>query len=189
VVFNRGGRQAIELDPASGAEHVLFEAGRGPVPECVVMQAPEWRRAEGRLAVTFRGRRRDLRLLGPGDASVRVGSGRGCQVNWAPDGSFVYYVDAGGRGGNAIFRAGPDGGGARAWLDLPEPYSHEYFPRLARNGRWMVLGASAEGHEHDRADYEIFLWRVDTPPETAVRLTFHTGNDNWPDLFLRADRP
>jgi len=53
----------------------------------------------------------------------------------------------------------------------------------------MVLGASAEGHEHDRADYEIFLWRVDTPPETAVRLTFHTGNDNWPDLFLRADRP
>ncbi len=187
IIFDRGGRQVIELDPETGEERVWYESGRSPIPEGVILQTPEGRRAEGRLAVTFRGRQRDTRLLGPGEASVRVGSGRGCQVNWAPDGSFVYYVDHGGRGGNTIFRAAPDGGDARAWLDLPEPYSHEYFPRLSRNGRWLVLGASAEGHEHDRADYEIFLWRVGEPQESAIRVTFHTGNDCWPDLYLQSE--
>ncbi len=34
------------------------------------------------------------------------------------------------------------------------------------------------------ADYEIFLWQVGTPAETASRLTYHTGNDNWPDVYL-----
>ena len=39
--------------------------------------------------------------------------------------------------------------------------------------------------EHgDRADYEIFLWEVGTDPAGATRLTFHTGNDQWPDVFV-----
>jgi hypothetical protein len=43
-------------------------------------------------------------------------------------------------------------------MDLPGAYSHEYFPKLSNDGRWLVWGAAAEGHEHDRADYEIFVW-------------------------------
>ena len=68
-------------------------------------------------------------------------------------------------------------------LDAPEPWSHEYFPRFAGEGRWLVYGASTGGHEQDSADYEIFLWdtaRTDAPP---ARLTFHTGNDCWPDIW------
>jgi hypothetical protein len=55
---------------------------------------------------------------------------------------------------------------------------------LSSDGRYLVLGASAGGHEHDVADYEIFLWSVESPIDTAVRLTFHSGNDNWPDVFV-----
>jgi hypothetical protein len=79
----------------------------------------------------------------------------------------------------------PDGTDRHVFMDLPGPYSHEYFPRFSNDGRWLVWGAAAEGHEHDRADYEIFVWEIGTPWERAVRLTHHTGNDQWPDLWVR----
>ena len=52
----------------------------------------------------------------------------------------------------------------------------------------LVFGASrSEGeHEHDQADYEIFLWQIGSDPTQATRLTFHTGNDNWPDVYINA---
>ena len=68
-------------------------------------------------------------------------------------------------------------------FDAEEPWSHEYFPRFAEGGRWLVYGASQGGHEQDSEDYEIFLWdsaNTNTPP---ARLTFHTGNDCWPDVW------
>lgn len=48
----------------------------------------------------------------------------------------------------------------------------------------MVWGATQRGHDHDIADYEIYLWQVGTPADSAVRLTFHSGNDRWPDIHL-----
>ena len=72
--------------------------------------------------------------------------------------------------------------------DLPGAYSHEYFPKISNDGRWLVWGAAAEGHEHDRADYEIFVWEIGTPWERAVRLTHYPGNDQWPDLWVRPHR-
>jgi hypothetical protein len=79
----------------------------------------------------------------------------------------------------------PDGSGRRVLIDLPGARSHEYFPKLSGDGRWLVWGASDGGHEHDRADYEIYVWEVGTAPEAAVRLTHHPGNDQWPDLYVR----
>ena len=69
-------------------------------------------------------------------------------------------------------------------MDLPGEYSHEYFPRLSRDGRYLVWAASREGHEHDIADYEIFLWRMGDPPKDALRLTHSPANDRWPDIYL-----
>ena len=63
-------------------------------------------------------------------------------------------------------------------------YSHEYFPRVSNDGRWLVWGAAASGHEHDRADYEIFVWQIGRPVSEAVRLTHHPGNDQWPDIHV-----
>ena len=114
--------------------------------------------------------------------SVRA-TGGGCQLTWAPDDRFVYWIDDGGAMQNQVYRRPATGGSAEPWLDLPVPYSHEYFPKLNQDGHYLVLGASAGGHEHDVADYEIFVWRVGTPAAQAVRLTFHSGNDNWPDIF------
>ena len=49
------------------------------------------------------------------------------------------------------------------------------------------VGASAKGHEHDIADYEIFLWQVGTPWESAMRLSRNPANDRWP-IFLSRSR-
>jgi hypothetical protein len=84
--------------------------------------------------------------------------------------------------------AAPDGTDRRVLMDLPGARSHEYFPKLSNDGGWLVWAASAEGHEHDRADYEIFLWRVGTPWGQAIQLTQHPGNDQWPDLWMRPGR-
>ena len=70
------------------------------------------------------------------------------------------------------------------WLDMPGEYSHEYFPKLSNSEDYLVFGSSTGDHEHDSADYEIFIWQVGTPVQSASRLTFHTGNDNWPDIFI-----
>ena len=48
----------------------------------------------------------------------------------------------------------------------------------------MVWGITQRGHDHDIADCEIYLWEVGTPKESAVRLTHHSANDRWPDIFI-----
>ena len=40
----------------------------------------------------------------------------------------------------------------------------------------------------DIADYEIYLWEVGSPFEKAVRLTYHSGNDRWPDIFVPGEQ-
>jgi len=69
-------------------------------------------------------------------------------------------------------------------MDMPGRRSHEYFPQLSRDGKWLVWGITQRGHDHDTADYEIYLWEVGTPTEKAVRLTYNSGNDRWPDIFI-----
>ncbi len=69
-------------------------------------------------------------------------------------------------------------------LDLPGKRSHELFPRLSSDGKWMVFGAAKAGGLHDVEDFEIYLWEVGTTPKAAVRLTFDAANDRWPDLFV-----
>ena len=69
-------------------------------------------------------------------------------------------------------------------MDLPGRRSHEYFPRVSSDGKWLVWGATAKGHDHDIYDYELYLWQIGTPVKTAARLTYHTANDRWPDIWL-----
>lgn len=85
---------------------------------------------------------------------------------------------------NAIFKIDSRTLKAQKWFDSPGPFSHEYFPKVANGGDVLVYGASSGGHEHDTADYEIFLWLIGQPAAQAIRITHHTGNDCWPDVFL-----
>jgi hypothetical protein len=111
-------------------------------------------------------------------------SSRGaCHAVWAPDGRTLLWISSQGQGGTRVMYGRQDID-ETVLIDLPGDYSHEYFPRLTPDGQWLVWGASAEGHEHDRADYEMFAWKLGTPPEEALRLTYSPGNDQWPDLYL-----
>jgi len=181
VFFQRRGVEFVEHDLSSGEERVRFRSGTGGLPEGVQLYEPSLSADLEQLAVTWRGSRRMTAIVDAA-GSVRA-TGGGCQLTWAPDDRFVYWIDDGGAMQNQVYRRPATGQSAEPWLDLPVPYSHEYFPRLSRDGRYLVLGASAGGHEHDVADYEIFVWPVGSPASQAVRLTFHSGNDNWPDIF------
>ena len=182
VFFQRRGSEFIKLDLANGEEQVLFRAGAGNIPAGVELQTPSLSPISGRLASTWRGTRRMTAIVNV-DGSVQP-VGEGCQLAWAPQDAFIYWVDHGGLMQNRLYRQLPGTGSPVPWLDLPPPYSHEYFPKLSKDGRYLVLGASAGGHEHDVADYEIFLWPTGMSADRVVRLTFHSGNDNWPDIFL-----
>jgi hypothetical protein len=116
-----------------------------------------------------------------------VSTGRqACQITWVPGRKEVVWIESGGRGDKQVMHAAVGSGDVRArvLIDLPGAYSHEYFPRVTPDGRWLIWGAAAEGHEHDRADYEIFAWRIGTPWDTALRLTYSAANDQWPDLYI-----
>jgi hypothetical protein len=72
-------------------------------------------------------------------------------------------------------------------MDLPGRRSHEYFPVISTDGKWMIWCATDRGHDHDKYDYEVHIWEVGTPNENAVRLTFHSGNDRWPDIYIEKE--
>ncbi|MBN1522139.1 MAG: flippase-like domain-containing protein [Candidatus Aureabacteria bacterium] len=166
-----------EFDLEKEKMTVLFEAGRFPLPEGVFLETPHFNSVFEELAVTLRGERYDMALV-PLEGEL-FSLGRGCQIAWSPDSFFLYFVES-----EDVHQYILAEKKKQLFLDLPEPFTHQYFPKLDAEGRYMVLGASSSGHEHDTADYEIFLWKVGTPAEESARVTFHTGNDNWPDIFL-----
>ena len=184
IIFARG-PQIIHLDLATRRESIFLDGTavdwmRGD------LTTPELSPDGRQLAVTVRSRLYDgvaMVDLASGRAS-QFTAGQACQLTWGPEQDPV-WVDTGGRGGTRIMTLPAGGGEPTIFMDLPGRHSHEYFPKLSSDGRWLVWGATDQGHEHDRAPYEIFLWEVGTPWETAVRLTYHTGNDQWPDIYVR----
>ena len=96
------------------------------------------------------------------------------------------WIDSGGHGGTHVKTAtfGPGTVATTTLIDLHGRYSHEYFPRITADGVWLMWGTAAEGHEHDRADCELFAWKIGEPMEAVVRLTHSPANDQGPDLFV-----
>ena len=179
VVFHRGGREVVQADVESGRETILLGAQEGRL-----WTGPSLDPAGGRVAVTVRGSRRSTSLFAvPDGAETRVAGG--CQLAFVPGGAWLVLVESGGRMKNRICRTDRDGGHLETLLDMPGEWSHEYFPRVSNDGTLLAFGASQGGHEHDTADYEIFLWRIGAPPDRAARVTFHTGNDQWPDVWVK----
>jgi len=180
VSFRRNHSNVFVVDVNSGEEKKVYQSTHLELPEHAGLQTPMLN-SNGELAVTVRG---PLRMTAVYKKDNPIHIGQGCQVTWSPDGSFVYYIDHGGKGQNLFKRYDFKEGKNKVWVDMPGDYSHEYFPKLSSNGQWMVFAASTGGHEHDTADYELFLWRVDSDPATAIRLSYHSGNDSWPDIYL-----
>ncbi|MGH7319878.1 MAG: TolB family protein [Candidatus Rokuibacteriota bacterium] len=183
VIFHRGA-QVFRYDLATSRETRIFD-GEREVPGLAKSGDFELGPDNRRLAFAFRQpwsgaavfdlERRTLTPL------TRV---QACQTTWAPDGQSLVWMESEGHGGTRVMAGRPDGSERRVLMDLPGPMSHEYFPKLSNDGRWLVWGSAAAGHEHDRADYEIFVWQLGTPVDQAVRLTHHPENDQWPDIYV-----
>jgi Tol biopolymer transport system component len=179
VVFHRGGREVIRADAKTGAETVLLGLRTG-----MIWTGPSIDPAGGgRVAVTVRGIQRSTSIFSvPDGAETRVAGG--CQLAFVPSGSWLVLVEQGGRMKNRICRVDRNGNNVETLMDMPGSWSHEYFPRVSNDGALLVFGASQGGHEHDTADYEIFLWHIGDAPDRVARVSFHTGNDQWPDVWV-----
>ena len=178
-----------------GEETLLVDSAKVPELDGALMQQPEMSHDGNLLAITLRGSKRETGLWNL-KKSKWIRTGDGCQINWTPDGKEVYWVHPTGNGGSRVLQMPVKSSGkpaksdadldALTMIDIPGRRSHEYFPQLSRDGKWLVWAATQRGHDHDTADYDIYLWEVGTPAEDAVRLTFHSGNDRWPDIFIPA---
>lgn len=167
----------------TGREEMVLDGDREPVLS--QMTTPEFLpRDPNYLALTLRGKMDGVFVWDRGKGTfLKIGSG--CQIIWVPSGQEVVWVDNGGNGGNQLLKSSLINPRQNLFMDLPGRYSHEYFPRLSSDGKWLVWAATAEGHEPDIVDYEIFLWKAETPFSRAVRLTYNPANDSWPDIYVQ----
>jgi Tol biopolymer transport system component len=176
---------------STGAESEIVDSTKVPELDGALLQQPQLSKDGKYIGITLRGSKRETGIWDIG-AKTWTRTGDGCQVNWAPAGS-IYWVHPTGNGGSRVVRAAMQAGKPSAsvddidgmvMIDLPGRRSHEYFPQLSADGKFLVWAATQRGHDHDIYDYEIYLWDVSTPPEQAARLTFHSANDRWPDIHV-----
>lgn len=189
ILYVRGTR--IFRKRLNGEERQVMDSEGVPELDGALLQQPELSRDGRYLAITLRGTKRETGIWDI-EKQKWTQTGLGCQINWTPDQTGIYWVHPTGNGGSRILQMPITAGAPPAepdvddlqLMDLPGRRSHEYFPELSSDGKWMVWGATQRGHDHDTADYEIYLWRVGTSFDQAVRLTHNSGNDRWPDLFV-----
>jgi hypothetical protein len=173
------------LDLATGREQPFHDGSSEPTDGTIGEASFQ---QDGLLALNWRrrGRQRVGVLDGDRTTFIALSTPHACQIAWHPDGKgFLWVQGHSGNGGNRIMSMRLEDGAEEVLIDLPGQYSHEYFPRLSTDGEWLVWAAAAEGHEHDRADYELFGWKLGTAWESAIRLTYAGANDQGPDLYVR----
>ncbi|MBN1575299.1 MAG: PD40 domain-containing protein [Chitinispirillaceae bacterium] len=201
IVFARGPKVVVKA-LATGDETEIFDAAVS-LKKGAYSQQPQLSPDGTKLAMTVRGSRRETGIWNL-KTKTWYSIGGGCQMEWFPDGKRILRMNEGqGNGGTEVLAINLDEQGKPIdkitgltipkkirFMDLPGRRSHEYFPKLDRSGAWLVWCATQYGHEHDIADYEVYLWKIGTKVKTGpVRLTFHSGNDRWPDIFTGAPKP
>jgi len=102
----------------------------------------------------------------------------GCQHQYRPDGSWIVWITG---GYHDVYLATPDGENQRVFEDSIPGRPECYFPRWSNDGEYIVFAASPD-FSHWTSDYEIYIKPF--KGGKAVRLTFHSGTDKWPDIFI-----
>ncbi len=184
ITYQRTPGRIMIYDLQTGQERVYYQSGKDAFMRAPVDLLTPSIGQDQRMAFTFRDHGRPTNVIRNQNGEFEVVHHDSCQVMWAPSGDFVTYVQKGGKQVNQIMRFDPDTKQKVTLVDLPGDLSHEYFPRLSKNEQFMVFAASGGGHEHDLADYELFLWPVGSDSAEAMRLTFSEANDSWPDIWL-----
>ena len=172
------------------------KASRSSTARCC--SSPRCRRTASYLAITLRGSKRETGHLGHREEDLDADRAR------LPDQLDARSDERGLLGPPDRQRRQPQSCRCPIKDGKPAKERRRRRPALHRHARSPLarvlsaaLGATASGwcgratqrgHDHDIADYEIYLWQVGTPPDKAVRLTYHSGNDRWPDIFIRGRR-
>ena len=193
--LHKGVQVVVKSFGLFGKEKVVYESGKtNKVSTGALISTPEYNPITGQVVFTGKQSQMGMRSGFWGTAiqqndNTHTGLYNGCQVFFSSDNSYMYQVENEGGTydpkGNRFMRIDPQTYETTQMFDFNDKYSHIYFPKDSNNGRYMIFGGSAVGHEHDTADYEIFLWDMETQKEYATRLSFHSGNDNWPDVYIR----
>lgn len=196
IVFARGSAVVVKSIIDNG-EKIIFDSEKS-IKKGTYAQQPQLSPSGKKLAITIRGSKRETGIWNI-EKGIWYNTGKGCQIDWYPDEKRVLRMNEGqGNGGTEVLSIKVDEDGNPIdkisdmhlpkeirFMDLPGRRSHEYFPKLDRTGQWLVWCATQYGHEHDLYDYEIYLWNITKDKKKDfVRLTFHTGNDRWPDIFI-----
>ena len=190
IIFMRGPK-VMRMKVGSDEASKITDTSRYPVFAGATVKQPELSRDGHFLTLTLAG---NHRAVGTWNIKKKLWTqlGEGAQISWGPDGASVIWSDDGGKAGARIARE-PVVAGVPAddrdpekllLVDLHGKRSREGFPRLSNDGKWLVFGAAIGGLEDDLEDYELFLWETGSAPESATRLTFHSANDRWPDIFI-----
>jgi len=189
ITFLKNATSVVKVNLQTMARESLYNSGvDNSMPAGAKIVTPEYNSVNDQLV--FSGKQSQIGLkTGFWGTAIMInkqhqGIHDGCQIAWASDGMSMYQVANGGRQGNQFMNIDPSTYELTPMLDLSGEFSHEYFPKDSSNGEYLVFAASRGDHEHDQADYELFLWKKGSNPEKATRLTFHTGNDNWPDVHI-----
>lgn len=113
----------------------------------------------------------------------------GCQPYFSHNGRWGFWVAGAGGPINRIDLATRATTTLVAKSDprLPPDRGYLYFPMLSRDGQLLAWGASPGEHDHQRADYDIFV--AETDPDTLellgppLRVTEDRATDRFPDVF------
>jgi len=179
-----------------GKETIVFESAKGnSLPQGALLSTPAYNASSGRTL--FTAKQSDFGMetghwgtaLSLPDKSIK-GLYNGCQAFFSSGGDFIYQVSFGGTHdskGNRFLKIDSKSLKSEELLDFNHRYSHIYFPKQSHKGNYLIFAGSENGHEHDTADYEIFLWDMREPKTSITRLSFHTGNDNWPDIYINSE--
>lgn len=192
ITYLQNTNKIVKVNVDSLASDVIYETGvANPMPVGSALQNPEYSPVRDQFVFTARqshiGSSTGHWGTAITTADTHKGVFNGCELAWNYSGNSLFQVSPGGRlNGLRIIGVDPDTLESSLLIDLEGEFSHEYWPKDSSNGEYMVFGASRspKEHEHDVADYEIFLWKVGSDSSQATRLTFHTGNDNWPDVYV-----
>src|SRR4051812_6033768 len=137
IVFVRGTGIFRKKLP-DGSESAIMNSEGVPDLDGALLQQPEMSRDGAFIAITLRGSKRETGIWNIAKKTWSP-TGLGCQINWLPGQSTVYWVNPTGNGGSQVFRMPlRDGKPAKeysddelAFMDLPGRRSHEYFPQLS----------------------------------------------------------
>jgi len=184
IVYTRNGDEVVLHELSTSKQTVLIKAGKNGIPSGYRFKTPYYNPEDEALAVTIRGSRRTKFVYSMKEGVAPLELPEGCQLSWMPDNEKMVFTNHGHVGDNAFQIVDPNTSEVVTLLDLPTEYHHIYFPRFSENGKWLIYGASKGDHEHDQADYDIFLWRVGSPIESIQQLASDPANDSWPDLHL-----